>query len=400
MIGNASRFKILVTVLALAAVEAWAQPQPQSHAVRPQYLQLSQAMNLRVGATSGQNRYLHAFTTLPVGTVVEVDSNSLSQPHNYYYGSDLRQSRHGFIQGVRVIKVPGRSSSELGQWNRHGLYLSASEIQTARPVKVVFASRPAWEALHPSRLFRAITGANEAAVNRANYGLNGVQAINRRTYCSNCTSAHDARSAGQGVITPLNQAATRPQAPTSPGVTGRASLSGYGLAPSCGNFMSSNGTIGPWGKSVVSTISRPEYKSSFFASNALGRMCPKFGSLSAEKKAQAWVWFWASLADEESGCNPKIVHPTHTKSGQRINRVEGYGLFAAERHYGDRDHRGAACKSISTAEQQSLCAIDTMYVHHFRQGHTAYRSSGSYWGPIHRANTQLIPHMRRFQGCF
>lgn len=176
------------------------------------------------------------------------------------------------------------------------------------------------------------------------------------------------------------------------------------MAEACSSFMNSNGELGPDGQSVMSIMASPKYAQYFTADNSLGGFCPRFNTLSDSQKLMAWTWFWTALAMEEASCNPTLPHATtyKNKQGQTkiLNPREGYGLWALERDRNVRAWRGEACNNISTVEGQARCTIDIMVDRQLSKGRTAKMSSGSYWGPIHRGDTQLMPHMRRMSQCF
>jgi len=177
------------------------------------------------------------------------------------------------------------------------------------------------------------------------------------------------------------------------------------MSPLCRSFSDNQGGIGEWGQETIRIMSEDRYRNQFLKSNALGGFCPRFDSLSEKQKLQAWLWFWQVLANEESDCRSHVTHPTHyrdPKTGQmqRLNMYEGFGLFAFERDPAIRAWRGKDCHILSTVSGQLNCAIRIMDQVHFRSGHSAQRSSGSYWGPIHRSDRQIVPNMRRFAGCF
>lgn len=175
------------------------------------------------------------------------------------------------------------------------------------------------------------------------------------------------------------------------------------MPKACNHLVSSTGRLGSTGKSIFKILSEPLYKKYFTKANALGAFCPKFNSLNDSQKLMAWTWFWSSLAKEEASCNTSIIHGTtyRTKGGQLrvLNPREGYGLWALERDRNYRAWRGQACNNIGSPEGQARCAIDIMMKTQLSKGRSA-AASMSYWGPVRRGTTQIIPHMRRLSLCF
>lgn len=177
-----------------------------------------------------------------------------------------------------------------------------------------------------------------------------------------------------------------------------------GMDAACSAIMSQSGQTGSTGRALMSIMSQPEYKSYFMRNDSMGRFCPKFRYLTPSQKLQAWTWFWTSLAQEESSCNPQLRHPTHIRdrSGRWtvLNPREGYGLWAMEKDANVRRGRGAPCSNISTAEGQARCSVEIMVNTQLAKGRSVDVRSGSYWGPVMRGDAQILPHMRRLSSCF
>lgn len=213
------------------------------------------------------------------------------------------------------------------------------------------------------------------AINKANQSVGTIGTV--------CTTCLTPKAANEALLTPPKQ---------------------RGMSQACSSFMNSQGDIGPDGQTVFNIMASEQYVKQFTASNALGAFCPKFNTLTDTQKLQAWTWFWTSLAMEESSCNPDKAHGTtyRDKAGniRVLNPREGYGLWAMERDRNVRAWRGDACKNISTVYGQAMCSIDIMSKTQLQKGRTAKVKSGGYWGPVHRSETQLMPHMKRMRQCF
>ena len=194
---------------------------------------------------------------------------------------------------------------------------------------------------------------------------------------------------------------------TAPPTAGQRAIvrsSGKQMPRACSALMDNSGQLGPHGQSIYSIMAESQYQRHFTANNSLGQFCPKFNQLNNQDKLIAWTWFWTALASEESGCNPTITHATHyrDRSGRVkvLNPVEGYGLWAMEKDRNVRRWRGAACSDIGTVAKQARCSIDIMASTQLTKGRTAGINNMSYWGPVRRGNSQIIPHMRRLSLCF
>ncbi len=176
---------------------------------------------------------------------------------------------------------------------------------------------------------------------------------------------------------------------------------GKSLGATCrSQFISSDGNYGSVGRQIATLINSEPYRGRFMNNSSLRAICPRYSSLSAEQKTQAWVWFWMVLANEESTCNASLFHATHLPNGRRLNPKPGYGLFAAELYPQHRQWRGRMCQgNIRQSSTQVNCAVHTMAATQLARGRGVLWS-GSYWGPVRRVNRQIMPNMRGFKSCF
>ncbi|MCM2281636.1 MAG: hypothetical protein NDI61_07295 [Bdellovibrionaceae bacterium] len=227
--------------------------------------------------------------------------------------------------------------------------------------------------------------------------------------CVACTQAvpgtQTAQQDAQQILTLLNATASASNALPKPPLARRGTKPAYRRPPMCSNIINEEGRIGTWGQDIAHIMFEPRYIGGFFKSNALGKFCPKFNQLSTEMKTRAWLWFWATLAEKESSCDPKKPHSTHyynraTRRTERLNPTPGWGLWAMEKDVNLRRARGPACYNIRTVEGQARCSIDIMNRRQLRRNHTASSDAESYWGPVRRGDQQIMPNMRRFQPCF
>ncbi|MEN0060303.1 MAG: hypothetical protein AAGB31_15800, partial [Bdellovibrio sp.] len=174
------------------------------------------------------------------------------------------------------------------------------------------------------------------------------------------------------------------------------------LARACNSLMNSQGELGSIGQTLFNTMKQPQYINQFTQDKSLQAFCPRFAQLSDAEKLTAWTWFWTGLAFAESSCEVDKIHGTtyKDKSGKTrvLNPRPGYGLWAFERDPNIRKWRGQACSNISSESGQARCAVDTMK----RQLNStkSAKYSKSYWGPVRRGDTQIIPHMRRLKSCY
>lgn len=84
------------------------------------------------------------------------------------------------------------------------------------------------------------------------------------------------------------------------GSTGAATF-----AQGCDRFISSNGQLGPWGRTALAEIrnypifSNPDVD--------VAAICPNYKSFDREQRDTFWVWTFMSMASKESSCNEGTV---------------------------------------------------------------------------------------------
>jgi hypothetical protein len=259
----------------------------------------------------------------------------------------------------------------------------ATAAETTRPVTAFVEPAPRGasgpRASHPEAMEALIAG---QTATQAVQAAGTAQAV-APSSCRDCVSGSPAR------IAPPSSSRAR-------------------MAPMCSNFIGSDGSYGQWGRQLAAIVSEPRYREAYLRHNSLGAFCPRFAQLSESKRIQAWVWFWAALGHEESGCDLNKFHGTHYRNRQgqvvRLNPREGHGLWALERSATVRRGRGAACSDISSFDGQARCSVDIMARNQLFSGASASGAADSrkYWGPTRnsRQGRQIIPHMRRFTECF
>lgn len=176
------------------------------------------------------------------------------------------------------------------------------------------------------------------------------------------------------------------------------------MSKQCSAIMDSQGNLGSIGQELYEIMDSDKYASYFTQDSSLGSLCPKFNSLSDSQRIMAWTWFWTALASEEATCTVKKIHPTTyiDRKGRRriLNPRPGYGLWALEKDRNIRRGRGRACDNISTTKGQALCAVDIMFKNPVISRFTGEPNKNSYWGPVRRSQSQVIPHMKRLSLCY
>lgn len=77
----------------------------------------------------------------------------------------------------------------------------------------------------------------------------------------------------------------------------------YGTARACGNFIGSDGALGPWGVELQAAIRRAG-QDCFFNGVDFSNLCPSFSSFSETRKMQFIAFLFAIMAFYESSCIP------------------------------------------------------------------------------------------------
>lgn len=75
---------------------------------------------------------------------------------------------------------------------------------------------------------------------------------------------------------------------------------------SCQNFIDSDGNLGPFGKTIVAELDRPEYLGLYFEHPQMTKDCPNYMSFSKAQKQNFIINFFAHLSWLESTCGTDI----------------------------------------------------------------------------------------------
>lgn len=101
----------------------------------------------------------------------------------------------------------------------------------------------------------------------------------------------------------------------------------YGGWSLCSNILRSDGSLGPWGKTLVKKMY--ESKADFTRSNpGMQTVCPNFERFDETEKFDYYVWVFMALIAEESECKPNAVSDA-VKNGKCFNGPgcqRAYGL--------------------------------------------------------------------------
>jgi hypothetical protein len=163
-------------------------------------------------------------------------------------------------------------------------------------------------------------------------------------------------------------------------------FSSNGVINRCEKFFDNKGELGPWGDSVIKAIKKlpPEEQKLSFFSNTIPDMnfiCPQFSQFSNDLKLKFWAWTFASIAWQESSCQP-------TNISQGIN-CRAIGLLQLEDTRELRKSRGPNCGVLSVMEpnENLSCGVEILHQQLLGSNGTYFKNIGtgelfwqsSYW---------------------
>lgn len=339
----------------------------------------------------------------------------------------VRASNNGNFSNFLRVKVERPAGSSKMPRGQNEIYLPAAAIAegadgiflNTASVSVPLFSAKGWALpvprARPSRKPQPLEAATNSAACPG--GCTSAEPQNSPRVATDLT---DIARKGSGAMSSAPPAKIRPARVANEQITGW-----------CTRIMKPNGTFGDWGQKMAGIIlDDPRYRNAYLRNNSLGDLCPNFNRFSKYQRLQAWIWFFTSLGQIESGatarnpkaCDPRTVHATRAWSRRSkrwivLNHEVGYGIWAAEYSPTVRRNngRGRECNDVTTVTGQARCAIDTMYDTQLEEGDSAFswavansnrRRRGyyqdTYFGSIRRPDLRprLMMRMKRFQACF
>lgn len=158
-----------------------------------------------------------------------------------------------------------------------------------------------------------------------------------------------------------------------------------GANDACSKFIKIDGTLGPWGESIIKSIDKlPEEETKkTYLSNSIPDMdfiCPNFKNFDNEIKKKFWVWTFASIAWKEATCNPKIT-------AQGVNS-KAVGLLQLEDSRRLRSGRGDNCEvsEVISPGNNLACGVEILHQQLLGKDSTYFTTStgelfwkGTYW---------------------
>jgi hypothetical protein len=158
----------------------------------------------------------------------------------------------------------------------------------------------------------------------------------------------------------------------------------------CNNFIKQDGSFGSYGETVEKYISDTNVSSLFLNENLpyIADACPRWYKLNDDERKFFWVWTFASIAHDESSCDPNARN-SKASDGTAVGLLQ---MNETKKH---RSWRGPNCKvaSVTGASENLLCGLDIM-AELLRGKNGVYKSNGaifrngrrntSYWEKLKR----------------
>ncbi len=131
----------------------------------------------------------------------------------------------------------------------------------------------------------------------------------------------------------------------------------------CKDFIDSDGSYGPLGQTVLNAMSHSDaFKSDWAPTKKATQACPNFNSFGPEQRRHFWVYVFAAMEAEESGCNQSA----NADSAINDNGVAAGGAQIEERSYlrqmRDRSYGGHFCAGSNpyNSDLNIKCSVRTL----------------------------------------
>jgi hypothetical protein len=160
----------------------------------------------------------------------------------------------------------------------------------------------------------------------------------------------------------------------------QALVPGTRWSADCEEFIDADGNFGAWGRAILGEINSttaPKLLSK--GAGDITRICPKYQQLNDTQRQNFWVWFAASVAMEESSCNPEI-------SGQGPNATVA-GLWQLDAS-GTEKYCDGVCGSINVyrGSENVVCGLKMLNWYTFtwlkNKSNRIYWNE-NYWETLH-----------------
>lgn len=170
-------------------------------------------------------------------------------------------------------------------------------------------------------------------------------------------------------------------------------VTSYGMDEKCAGFMKADGSLGPWGESLIKAFERVGTEC-FYTKADYSAICPKFEEFSSDRRKQFLVFLWAAMSNGHRDPPPdRPKSPDHPEpfiprcdptfdSGQGERPIRLSGLMQLEYSQGERRAVGRSrvhCNSPDSKlgsqdlDFQMRCSasmFETIYCREFKPGRT------------------------------
>jgi hypothetical protein len=136
----------------------------------------------------------------------------------------------------------------------------------------------------------------------------------------------------------------------------------------CSSFVKDNGELGSMGNKVISQIRENKFADK--VPKDISLYCPKYESMSMEKRNMFWVWTMMSMAAHESSCDPSAVNKKNP---------DAVGLFQL-------DKKNCGDANLKDGNQNAGCAVKRLATEMSSRktliSKTANGENGTYWAVL------------------
>lgn len=167
----------------------------------------------------------------------------------------------------------------------------------------------------------------------------------------------------------------------------------------CRRFIDDNGNYGDYGQIAFRELSR--YPIFTNDDDGMTNSCPRYNSFSEEQRKHFWVWVYASLAAQESGCQANAISPASINPNGRAAGLLQMEQDPELRRGRDRAYRGNFCSgNIYDPGVNLRCSTRIMANLVGRGQGIIARNRSQYWGPFNGPkNNKAQRAVREYRAC-
>lgn len=155
------------------------------------------------------------------------------------------------------------------------------------------------------------------------------------------------------------------------------------------------GKLGEKGKTLVGYMKNyPEFTTDSPTAD-MKNICPNFSKFSTNQKLHFWVWFWAALSIDESGCG----HNTHNANGTNGAAVGDFQMELSLKLRNGAGRPKPACYKgdIRQFDGNASCAVAIMNKQLINRNKLF--GTTSYWQKLNKSSSNVLTLTKKYPGC-